>query len=95
MNIWTILLVLMVGGFVFFRALDYFIKYKNKKAGKDYCEQNGLEFLKVRHYELHTRLYFEKDGIKGWANYETDRDYNINWKKESPIESLMQKKSGK
>ena len=91
-----IILTIMIGGFIFFRLLDVWIKYRNKKAVKKYCENNGLKFIRVLPYELHTRLYFEKDGIKGWANYETDRNYKITWGKGNPlerIESLTQKKA--
>ncbi|CAM4405705.1 DUF3139 domain-containing protein [Zobellia nedashkovskayae] len=95
MNIWAILLALMIGIFIFFRSWDYLIKLRNKKVGKKYCEENGLKFLKVRHYELHTRLYFVKDGIESWANYKTDKDYNITWNKESPKDILMEKQRKK
>ena len=88
-----IILPILVGGFIFFRSWDYLIKHKNKQAGKKYCEEKGLTFLSAKSYELHTRLYFEKDGIKNWANYETDRNYNITWKKETPIEKLELKKN--
>ena len=87
--------VVLVGGFIVFRALDYNIKRKNRLAGKNYCDANGLTFLKAKSYELHTRLYFEKDGIESWANYETDKHYNIYWKKESPLEKIDNKKSKK
>ena len=88
-----IFLIIFVGGFIFFRAWDYLIKYKNRQAGKKYCEENGLTFLSAKSYELHTRLYFKKDGIKNWTNYETDKNYNISWKKETPIEKLELKKN--
>lgn len=86
----VILLSILIGGYVFFRGLDRYIKYKNRKVGRKYCEENGLTFIEARNYELHTRLYFEKEGLKSWANYETDRNYNIIWKKETPIEKLEQ-----
>lgn len=87
-----IILIILIGGFIFFRSWHYLIKYKNKQAGKKYCEENGLTFLNAKNYELHTRLYFEKEGIKSWANYETDRKYNITWKKETPEEKVKTKK---
>ena len=90
-----VILFVFIGGFIFFRAWDYLIKYKNRQAGKKYCEENGLTFLSAKSYELHTRLYFEKDGIKNWANYETDRKNNINWKKETPEEKIENKKRNK
>jgi hypothetical protein len=96
--LYGIVLTIMIGGFIFFRALDAWIKYKNKKVGQKYCSDNGLEFIKAESYELHTRLYFQKDGIKSWANYETDRHYAIIWKKENPLEkleSLRQKNVGR
>ena len=65
--------------------------YKEKKAGKKYCEENGLNFLNAKSYELHTRLYFEKNGVKSWVNYETDKNYNIIWKKETPEEKIKNK----
>ncbi len=86
--LYGIVLTIMVGGFIFFRSWDALIKYKNKKAGQKYCKDNGLEFIKAESYELHTRLYFAKDGLKSWANYETDRHYTITWKKETPLEKL-------
>jgi hypothetical protein len=92
-----LLLTIMIGGFIFFRSLDFWVKYRNKKVGKKYCDDNGLKFIKAESYELHTRIYFEKDGIKSWANYETNKGYNITWRKENPlekIESLRQKKTG-
>lgn len=88
-----IILIVLIGGFIFLRVWDYLIKYKNRQTGKKYCEKNGLTFLSAKSYELHTRIYFEKDGIKSWANYKTDRNYNITWKKESPIEKIELKKN--
>ena len=88
----VIFLIILVGGFIVFRSLDYLIKHKNRQAGKKYCEEHGLTFLSAKSYELHTRLYFEKDGIKSWANYETDRNYNITWRKETPQEKIATKK---
>lgn len=88
-----IFLTVLISGFIFFRSLNYLIRYKDKQAGKKYCEENGLTFLSAKSYELHTRLYFKKGGIKSWANYETDRDYNIIWKKETPIEKIEAKKA--
>ncbi|MCX7549163.1 hypothetical protein OS188_14495 [Xanthomarina sp. F1114] len=90
-----IILTILIVGFIFFRSWDYLIKYKNKQAGKKYCEENGLTFLSAKSYELHTRLYFEKDGTKSWANYETDRKYNITWKKETPEEKVENKRTNK
>lgn len=81
---------LLVGLYLFFRGLNHYIKYRNRMVGKAYCKQNGLTFIEARSYELHTRLYFEKDGLKSWANYETDKSYNISWMKESPFEKLEQ-----
>ena len=86
-----VILFILIGGFIFFRAWDYLIKYKNRQAGKKYCEENGLKFISAKSYELHTRLYFDKNGIKNWANYETDRKYNIKWKKETPEEKIENK----
>jgi len=83
-----ILIFLFVAIFIFFRAMDAWIKYKNKQVGKKYCESNGFKFLNAKSYELHTRLYFEKSGIKSWANYETDKNYCITWKKETPLEKV-------
>ncbi|MFK8060757.1 MAG: hypothetical protein AB8B78_11790 [Polaribacter sp.] len=91
----TIIWVLFLVAFVFFRIVNYWIEYKNKQVGKKYCEENSLSFLKVKHYEMHTRIYFKKDEIESWANYETDRKYNITWKKESPIEKIQNKKKNK
>jgi hypothetical protein len=59
-----IFLIILVGGFIFFRSLDYLIKYKNRQAGKKYCKEKGLTFFNAKSYELHTRQYFTKDGIK-------------------------------
>ena len=87
-----ILLTIFIGGFIFFRSWDYLIKYKNKQAGKKYCAKNGLTFLRAKSYELHTRLYVEKDGIKTWANYTTDKKYQITWKKETPEEKIEAKR---
>jgi len=84
-------IVIAFGLVYFFQALDSYIKYKNRKAGKKYCEENGLTFIKARSFELHTRLYFSNDGKEGWANYETDKDGNITWKRESPLEKLQSK----
>ena len=86
-----IILAILIGGFLFFRSWDYWIKYKNKQAGKKYCEERGLTFLSAKSYELHTRLYFEKNGIKSWANYETDKNYRITWKKETPEEKIKKR----
>ncbi|MCB0704149.1 MAG: hypothetical protein KDC34_02525 [Saprospiraceae bacterium] len=84
----TVALILVVSVYIFFRSWDYLIKYKNRQAGKKYCREKNLKFLNVKSYELHSRLYFEKDGVEGWANYKTDRDFNIIWKKETPVEKL-------
>lgn len=91
----SIILTILIGAFIFFRSWDYLIKYKNRQAGKKYCEENGLTFIRAKSYELHTRLYFEKDGIKTWANYKTDIDYNITWKKETPEEKIEAKRGNK
>ena len=88
-----IFLALLIGGFFFFRGWNNLILYKNKQAGKKYCEANDLIFIKARSYELHTRVYFEKDGIKDWANYKTDKDYKITWQNDTPIEKLEKKKN--
>ena len=90
-----IILILLIGGFIFFRLWDYLIKYRNKQVGKKYCEENGLTFLSAKSYELHTRLYFENEGIKSWVNYKTDKKYNIVWKKETPVEKIEIKKKEK
>jgi hypothetical protein len=81
-----IILTILIGGSAFFRALDALIRYKNKRVVKRYCEDNGLKFIKAESYELHTRLYFQKDEISSWVNYETDRNYKITWKRETPLE---------
>jgi hypothetical protein len=76
--------------------LDALIRYKDKRVGKRYCEDNGLKFIRVESYELHTRLYFQKDEISSWVNYETDENYKITWKREAPLEkheALKLKKS--
>ncbi|MFK2820850.1 hypothetical protein U0L90_12040 [Flavobacteriaceae sp. LMIT009] len=90
-----IFIIIFVGGFIFFRSWHQIINYKNRKAGKRYCEENDLTFIKAKNYELHSRLYFEKYGVKSWANYDTDRNYNITWKKETPLEKIAKKLSNK
>lgn len=93
-----IVFTILIGVYIFFRSWDALRKYRNRKAGQKYCNDNGLDFIKAESYELHTRLYFAKDGIKSWVNYKTDRDYTITWRKESPLEkivSLRQKKETK
>jgi len=84
-----IFFILLIGVFIFFRSWDALRKYRNRKAGEKYCIDNGLEFIKAESYELHTRLYFAKDGKKSWVNYKTNRNYTITWRKESPLEKLM------
>ena len=73
---------------MFFKSWDWYSRSKQRKAAERYCEDNGLTFLKTVSLIHHTRLYFEKDGIESWANFETDKHYDISWKKESPIEKL-------
>lgn len=64
---------------------------RNEKAAKRYCKKNKFTFLKIRHYEKHSRLYFQKNDIKGWANFETKKNRDITWKKKSPKEYLDNK----
>ena len=90
---WTILSITLVAAVIFFRLGDRYLRFKEKQAGRLYCEQNGLTFIEVVHYELHARLYFEREGIKSWANYETDKKHRITWLKESPLEKLERIKS--
>lgn len=87
------ILTVLIGGFIFFRLLNKWINYREIKAGKIYCEENGLTFVKAKSYELHTRLYFRKDDLDSWVNYETDRKGKITWTKESPLEKLELLKS--
>ncbi|MCB0653845.1 MAG: hypothetical protein KDC85_21385 [Saprospiraceae bacterium] len=58
-------------------------------AGKKYCEENGLIFVDGKIFEQHIRLYFEKEGVKGWANYTIDKDGQLQWVKETPLEKLQ------
>ncbi len=74
-----------------FWSWSAWIKYQNWQAGKKYCEEHGLTFLRAKSYEKHTRLYAEKDGKECWANYETDRNNHITWLGKSPIEKLAEK----
>jgi hypothetical protein len=59
--------------------------------GKRYCEENDLNFLNGKYFEKHIRLHFEKDGFKSWANYKVDKEGNIKWLKETPLEKIKQK----
>lgn len=90
-----IISIIFIGGYIFFRSWHHLMIYKDKQAGRKYCEENKLNFLSTKSYELHTRLYFEKDGIEYWANYETDKNYNITWKKETPEEKIEKYKKNK
>jgi hypothetical protein len=85
---WEVVIIIVaslpVAVVIFFRLADAYIKYRNRQAGKKYCEKNGLIYLKTISYELHTRLYFRKDNKDRWANYKTDKDYQIKWMKEKP-----------
>ncbi len=57
-------------------------------AARKYCEENDLTFLNCKVYEKHIRLHYEKDGVPGWANYKIDKQGDIKWIKETPLEKL-------
>jgi hypothetical protein len=72
-------------------ARSVMMKQQDIRAGKRYCEENGLKFINGKVYEQHIRLHYEKDGVKGWANYVINREGEIKWVKETPLEKLENK----
>lgn len=92
LSIFLIVFYIIVGLFIgiplFFWSWGRYSEFKDRKAGKKYCEENDLTFLKAVSMTHHTRLYFEKEGVESWANYETDKQYDISWTKETPSEKI-------
>jgi hypothetical protein len=86
--VFNIIVGLFIGILLFFLSWGMYSKVKDRKAGEKYCEENGMKFLRAVSLTHHTRLYFEKDGIESWVNYETDKKYEISWVKETPSEKI-------
>lgn len=89
-------ILLIVGAFwvgipAFFWSWSHFLRLKNIKAAKNYCQENNLEFIRVKRYELHYRLYFAKGKTRAWCNYSTDRHNQLHWLKESPVEKIARR----
>lgn len=66
-----------------------FSKRQDMNLAKKYCEDNDITFLNCVVYEKHLRLHYKKDGVSGWANFKIDKQGEIKWLKETPLEKIQ------
>ena len=51
------------------RLYEHFCDKNAIKLGKNYCEENGLDFKKVKLFPNHYGLYFKSDGKSFYASF--------------------------